>query len=226
MFMKKSLGAIVALGLMLFMIMALSVSKVNAQPPYPLNSMYVVPSSVPFDTTNASVGTLFNVTVWAYIQNYTFTWQVNMTFNPSLVWAVAAGFTGPGGVKSAFFGDQTSTTPGAPQIDNVTGFVYIGETLIGTEQEGQNNASLFWTEFEIVSIPNATITSLTDAFNITHPADTFFLDPDLNAIPLTFYDATYSFAFIPEFTSPIVLIAALFAMSSAVLLMRKKIVHK
>jgi hypothetical protein len=222
MVMKKFSVAIVVVGLMLFMLVALSASRVNAQPPpYPVNSMYVVPSSVAFDNTNASVGTLFNVTVWANMENGTFTWQVNMTFNPSLVQVVTAGFTNVS--KSDFFADQPTTTITTPLIDNTTGNIYLGETLLGNEFEGPNNASLFWTEFEVVSVPSSTVT---DAFSITHPSDTFFLDTNLNTITVTYYDATYTFTIIPEFTSPVVLIAALIAISSAVLLTRKKIVRK
>jgi hypothetical protein len=125
-----------------------------------------------------------------------------MTFNPSLVQAVTGGVTGPGGVKSQFFADQTATVVTGPLIDNTTGSVEMGETLLGDEYEGQNNASLCWVEFEVVSVPNATVASLTGTFNILHPDVTFFLDTNLDTIPVTYYDAAYSSTYVPGFTSP------------------------
>lgn len=222
MFVKKLSNAITILGLMLFIVLALSANNVKAQVTHPLNSIWVDPSQVDFDPGNASLGTQFNVTIWAYMDSGTFTWQASMTFNTAIIQAVTAGFTGTAG--SLFWTGHT-TVPVTPIVDNstATGSVLIGESLLGTDAGTQKNASLAWVEFQVVSVPNATVTSLTDVFGINN-TNTYFLDGNLNTVTTTIFDGAYVNV-IPEFSSAVLMIVMLVAMSSAVLLMRKKIVR-
>jgi hypothetical protein len=169
--------------------------NMKAEADYPLDSMYVVPSQVTFTTNNASLGTLFNVTVWAYMQSDTFSWQVEMTFNPAVVQAVNAGYTD--GSKSVFFENFTETVPVSPLIDNVAGSVVDGESLIGSEFAPQTNASLCWVEFEIVSVPSSTVTQLTTTFKIDNgPYNTYFESSELTTIPLTYFNGQYAFIYV------------------------------
>lgn len=222
MFVKKLSGAITILGLMLFMVLAFSANSVKAQTSHPLNSIWVDPSQVDFNPGNVSLGTQFNVTIWAYIDSGTFTWQVGMTFNTSYVKAVTAGFTGTTG--SLFWAGHT-TVPVTPIVDNstATGSVLIGESLLGTDVGTQKNASLAWVEFQVVSLPNATVTSLTDVLGI-NSTNTYFLDGNLSTVTTQIFDGAYVNV-IPEFSSAVLMIVMLVAMSSAVLLMRKRIVR-
>jgi hypothetical protein len=201
MFVKKFTGAIAIFGLMLFMILALNANNVKAS--YPLDSLWVSPSAVNFNQYNGSAGQEFNLTVWAYMENGTFTWQASVVFNTSLVQAVKAGYTN-GTYGSVFFAGHTVVSPGAPTIDNVGGMVQWGETLLDSDFATQTNASLAWVDFKVASVPNATTTSLAGAFDIngTSPADTFFLDANLNTITTTMYGAAYSSVYVPDTIKP------------------------
>jgi len=192
MFVKKLSGAFAVFGLMLFIMLAFSTNSVNAQPPYPLNSFYVDPVAVDFNTNSANVGTMFNVTVWAYMQNNTYAWQFNMIFDPAMIHAIAAGYTGVG--TSQFYAGH-STAPTPPQLDNTAGTVMIGESLLGDDAGLSKNASLAWVEFQITQAPTVNVTSLTSVLGINN-TDTYFLDVDLAHIATTDFDGTYSFTYV------------------------------
>jgi len=163
---------------------------------HPLNSFVAEPSETDFNTGNATVGTEFNVTVYACIGNSTSGWQVKMTFNPAEVQEVAAGYTGTtannftGMTGSQFFAGY-STISVVPHVDNVWGSIMMCESILGDTARA-NDASLMWVEFRVVSVPNATHPSLNGTFGINN-TDTYFLDTNVNTIPTTKYDGAYSF---------------------------------
>jgi len=169
--------------------------NMKAEADYPLDSIYVVPSQVTFTTNNASLGTLFNVTVGANMQSDTFGWQVEMTFNPAVVQIVDAGYTDVS--SSVFFENFTYIINISPRIDNVTGSVLYAESLLAPEVAPQTNASLCWVEFEIVSVPSSTVTQLTTTFNITDSQNTVFENSEGNYIPLTYFNGQYAFIYVP-----------------------------
>ena len=188
---KKFLSAIAILMLMLFMVMA-SANSVRAQS-MPLDSMWVSPSTIAYSTNNASVGTLFNVTVWANMDNGTYDWQVTMNFDASIFQEVACGYTA--GATSAYFAGH-NTIPVTADVDNVGGSILFGESLIGpTDYIPEENASLMYAEFNITSMPTTT-TPITGIFDInaTGITGTFFDDTNGNTIisPANLYDASFT----------------------------------
>jgi hypothetical protein len=193
MFVNKFSAAIIIMGLVLFILLG-GANIVRAEQ---ANSMWLEPSAVNFgyasDTSyNATAGTKFNVTAWAYIaSSASFCWQVTILFNPFQVQVVAVGYTA--GTTSQFFAGHTTVTV-SPLVDNVAGKVVFGESLLDSDSMAADTTnSLMWVEFEVVSIPNATTVSLRSTFSLGNISTTFFLDPNLNVIPTTNVGATYSF---------------------------------
>jgi hypothetical protein len=158
MLIRKLSGATAVVGLMLFIMLAVNANSVHAQVSHPLDSFWVEPPAVNFDSNNASVGTRFNVTMWAYMEADTFAWQVTITFDPALLQETKTGYTGIS-TSQFFLGHVTQPTP--PIVDNTVGSVLLGESLLGADAVTTiQNASLMWTEFEIIQAPNATNGSL------------------------------------------------------------------
>jgi hypothetical protein len=167
----------------------------RASPPAP-PAFWVVPETETFTASNASVGTQFNVTVWAGATvAQTTAWQVKLAFDPTQIQAVAAFFTGPGGATSGWFSGK-ATFPVTPIIDNETGFVLIGETMLGTAFVGPSSGSLFDVTFQIMAAPapGNTLTSLIDTATYA-PGDTYVLDQDGNTeTPFATAHCTYTFS--------------------------------
>jgi hypothetical protein len=167
------------------------------------NSIWVSPSTLDYTQYDASVGTLFNLTVWANCQNGTYYWQVNMNFNPSVFQCVAVGYTD--GATSAYLAGHT-TIPISPVIDNAGGSILFGECLLGPyDYLPEENASLMYAEFNITTMPTATTPLLTGLFDInaTGTSGTFFSDTSGNNVvsAANLRDATYTLSFIPPASS-------------------------
>ena len=171
---------------------------------YPLDSMWVSPSAINYNQYNASVGTLFNVSVWASMENGTYDWQVTMHFNATVFQEVNTWYSA--GASSAFFAGHT-TVAIWPVVNNTAGTDELVESLIGVTYAPQTNASLLIVEFNITSMPTATSGPLTGLFDInaTGTAGTFFRDWDENNIvsAANLYDATYTLAQVSELVATI-----------------------
>jgi hypothetical protein len=164
------------------------------------NSMWIDPEAISFNEYNAAVGTRFNVTAWVNVDNASFNWEVTMLFNTTLLQATRAGLTA--GSTSQFYAGHSTFSPGAV-IDNATGSVLIGETLLADDSGAPGNGSLAWFEFEIIAAPNSTVTSLTCALDISDTDNNFILWADgATPIPTTNYGATYTFSYITDTTPP------------------------
>jgi len=201
---KKYSIAIAITGFMLFMVIA-SANNVRAQSNV-LDSIWVTPSTINFNQHNATVGTLFNLTVWAYVENDSYTWQTNMTFDPTVFQEVATGLTA--GVTSNYFAGLGATVAPPPVINNNSttppGFVLSGESLLTSPYAPQNNASLTWIEFNITKMPTPTNpTPITGVFDINGSSiagpGTFFDDPNLNSLvnASNIFDASYTLSYLP-----------------------------
>jgi len=166
---------------------------IRASPPPP-PAFWVMPETETFTTTNASVGTQFNVTVWvATTVPQSTAWQVKLGFNASQLEAVATGYTGVG--KSMWFTGHNSV-PVSAIIDNATGYVFTGESLFGVDFVGPSNGSLFYVTFQIIAAPTPgnTLTSLIDTATYA-PGDTFVLDENSFAeTPFATGHCTYTFS--------------------------------
>ena len=182
--------AIVAI-LITAMIVAAIPTIMAASPPAP--AIWITPDNLSFETTHTHVGDKFNVTVMVDTNGLSYVWQAKVDFNASQINAVRAAYTGTG--KSLFFTGH-NVIPVTPTIDNATGYVVHGESLMGSDSVAAGTNSLFWIEFQIVAAP-AEGETLTSQISVEDPAltNTFILDPDLlNVSGPNVGSATYTFS--------------------------------
>lgn len=189
-FRKSFLCITIVLALMLFMVFAYG-GAAYATDSHPGNATWVEPSTLAFSSSSVNVGDKFNVTLWANMSSSTFTWQIGLKFNATQIQAVRASYTGVG--KSEFFAGH-SNIPVVAVIDNVTGSVIFGESLVGADAVAPSSGTLCWIEFQIMAAP--TSGALSSVLNITN-ADTFWLDAttlDFVVPSLVTYNADFIYA--------------------------------
>jgi len=149
---------------------------IRASPP-PAPSFYVLPETITFTPNNASVGTLFNVTLWGSVAVPTTAWNAKLGFNATMLQAVAIGYTA--GSTSQFFSGH-ATVPGLPSVvDNTAGSVLWAEALSGiTDSVGPASGSLMYITFNITlaPAPGAKLTCNIDPGFGVPSDDTYFLD--------------------------------------------------
>ena len=170
------------------------IPAVWAAPP-PAPSFWITPEVLTFDTNHYHVGDKFNATVWINTLNSSYAWQAQVDFDVSHVNVVRADYTGAG--KSLFYTGH-GTVGVSPSIDNTTGFIVHGESLVGLDQAAAGSSSLFWIEFVIMSEPvgEETVTSLISVD--PDPNNTFILDPDSSSVPgVVMGFANYSLSYSP-----------------------------
>jgi hypothetical protein len=140
----------------------------KGQPSAP--AFWVEPTAVRYDTNNATLGTIFNVTVWGSVAVDTRGWQVNLEFDSSELQAVAVDYTT--GTPSEFFAGHTKYII-YPSIDNEAGTILAGEILFD-DHVGPTSGSLFSVTFQIIAAPGQgqSITSLIDP---TYDIDSFII---------------------------------------------------
>ena len=168
------------------------IPAIRAAPP-PAPAVWVTPENLFFDTAHNSLGDKFNVTIWMSTTGPSYVWQVKVNFNASQIMAARVDYTGVG--KSEFFAGH-GTIPVTPTIDNTTGFVVHGESLVGSDSVPAGSNSLFWIEFKIMAAPQNGET-LSSLISVEDPAsgNTFILDPDLNTISgVSVGSAAYNFS--------------------------------
>jgi hypothetical protein len=201
---KKSATGMIAIMTVVMVISAFAtINKAYAVDIQPPISMWMDPPQINYTTATLNVGDKFNVTVWVNAQNDTvtqqvFTWQIKVGFDPSLLVCTGAGYSA--GTISQFFQGQT-TIPVTPVISATD--VAFGETLLSGNKTG--NASLCWIEFQVGAAPNDTTPTLSSnlEFMGLPTADTFLLDPDLNAVSsLVGYNATFNYSVAAADTTP------------------------
>lgn len=199
MFKEKSPCAFAVLGFVLF-IAAFRVGNVKAQTTaYPANSIWVDPGGFVFDKDNGSIGTMFNLTVWVSTNDSSFTWEAGIHFNTSLFQVTSVGLTA-GGTSEFFQGHTTAAV--IPVIDNASGEVLFGETLLSNDSVAAGNGSLMWTTFEIIAAPNSTSTSFGN-YSIDVDDESYVLGYDLNMMNLTGkFGATYLFSYLGDTIPP------------------------
>jgi hypothetical protein len=118
-----------------------------------------------------------------------------VNFNVSQLNVVRADYTG---VSKSLFYTGHGTVGVSPSIDNTTGFVAHGESLVGLDQVAAGSGSLFWVEFMIMVAPvgEETLTSLISVD--PKPDNTFILDSDSSSVPgVGTGFATYSLSYSP-----------------------------
>ena len=162
---------------------------IKAQPPLP--AMWMEPTTLNFSTDTTSIGTLFNVTLYAGTASDVYAYNWGVLYDTSQLAANRGAYTGLGGARSQWFGSHATSSNG-PFFD-VPGEVYGGETVLGTDIIHASNGSVAWIEFRIIAAPDQgnTLTSTIDP----NSPDSYFLDDNLVHIPgVSFGLTTYAFS--------------------------------
>jgi hypothetical protein len=206
--------------------LALNVRQGRADLPGP--RIYIDPTPIYFDTTNATVGTRFNVTIW--IENVTEPgldgWQVELHYDDSIInvtqdengiraWPSMYRGANKFNTSYAFYNFtavmSTILEPTYDHIDPHDGSVLLADATIGTEDYFIGDKGLIGIiEFQLTATPKNSTLDITNAYTWIKP------NP-MNDIA-TFEDGQI----IPELSLAILLV---FFLSSTIvtLLLRKKI---
>jgi hypothetical protein len=196
----------------ILVILTLAISAYAAEPsePHDANAIWIEPSSVvPPSTT---VGTLFNVTVWANCSVNCGGWQIWLVYSNAHLNATQAGYTN--GTKSEFF-SSINTIPVAPTFTPSSpnasyNRVAFGESWAGTGPlRSPGSGSLCWITFNITST-NDLAEPLTFYGYTGTTRRTYLINGDTEAkVDLNIYPATV----VPEFSSGILAIIMLLSLA-------------
>jgi hypothetical protein len=191
--------AVILITAILVAAMLLGIAPMTRASPPPAPAFWVVPDTKAFSTNNASVGTLFNVTVWVSTVVDSFSWQVKLAFNASQLQVPSVSVVKySGGSQSQWFvsAGANGSIPVVPVIDNVAGTVLFGEVLsTPTDFIPPSSNSLFYVTFNITAAPPMG-GNLTSSINtgIYAPGDTYVLDVNTITEPgFQYGNCTYSF---------------------------------
>jgi hypothetical protein len=219
------IGIASLLSILLLTMMTAPAHAEASNEPHPADAMWVEPSSVTFDASNASVGAKFNVTVWLNMTEDIFAYQIGMLYNRTQLKCARAAFTAVT-TSNYFSGHSTSAPP--PVIDTSflgNGSILASESTLGSDLiPGPHNGSLIWAEFQVLVVPTAG--NLTSNFDIStrYSATTWVKDPDLNKITISTL-GNGSYTIIPEFEYMLILPIFL-ALTLLAIVMSKKIPKK
>jgi PKD repeat protein len=175
----------------LLAVIALSVMPVFAAWPPPShphdsNAFWIEPPSLSFSTSTTTLPHMFNVTVYLNVTGtYVFNYQVNMTYDPTQLNMLEAGYTH--GSESDFYYPRTALSS---PIARGPSSALMGEALV-SPLNITGYGSLIWAEFNITATP-PTGGTLTSMINITNP-DTWVQAPDMTFPPIGRFNALYSF---------------------------------
>jgi len=227
---------------MVLTILVVSLSACAISPVYARGTptIYLSPSNYTFDTSNATIGTKFNVTVW--VSNPTYPWKLMMwqgylTYNHSVI------------NTTSFFGESTETTSirvwpndnlegrtwdndyvfkgkaggliGNPFYYNLgsTSAIKVGDTLFSEVNVGSAK-KLLTVEFEIKAFPSGGVNQLSTSLGINN-ADTFLYDA-VGKIPDTDITKINGLVtIIPEF-SPLMILPIFMVISLIAIAIAKK----
>jgi hypothetical protein len=201
---KEKLNKTLSTLLILAMVMsAIPAFAGTPSEPHNANAMWIEPATISLTTANPShtIGYKFNITLAVNISvtEEVGAWQARVNFNPAYVKADRAGLTGTGGLKSNWF-QPFSCFAADLTIDNVTGYVFWGETILGAAVTNTGAGTLCWIEFEVVAVPGKN-EEITMTFVIDR-AKSYVLDEFEAEIPMTKYDAQYTFTWAQPTTKP------------------------
>jgi hypothetical protein len=145
---KKKLAIPIILALL-----SLVISTYASEPsePHPANAIWIEPSTV--NLASVSVGTKFNVTVWANCSVNCGGWQIWLVYPKTYINATRAGYTAD--TKSEFFQNITTipVTPSLKSHNTTHNRVEHGESWAGTGPfRSPGYGSLCWIEFEVIAV--------------------------------------------------------------------------
>jgi hypothetical protein len=142
---------------------------------------YVSPSKVVYNLANATIGTLFNVTVKVENVDDMKTWQVKMAFNDSII-NVTRWYEPTSDPTYVFYGKGTLPIPYPPDVryehsGTNEGWVGVGAARFPAPSVGEGftgNGLLCTIQFNVTKLPPAG-ENYTSAFDIEWPSDTFWI---------------------------------------------------
>ncbi len=146
-------------------------------PPAAFTVVYIDPSNV----SNVAVGSTFIVEAYVFNVTDLFTWQVQIQFNASELNYVQAIYPSSGYI---FSGEPQ--IPVAPIIDNVSGTIVFGASLLGSGKTS-GNGGLCEITFKVMALGESSID-----FSQPYGAQTFLLNGNLEIIPATLQNSSFS----------------------------------
>jgi hypothetical protein len=211
----------VASSLLVLLLVSMAPASASITQPHNADSMWIEPSSVTFDNTNASVGQLFNVTVAMNFTQSVFNWQAVVFYNRTLLKCTRTQ-TSAGPTSEYMTGHSTTVASGIDSSAFGNGTVAVSETCAGTDfVPGPHNGTLLWAEFQILK------TTGTSTFNISRSyatTDTYVWDQNTNPITFTPYDSQYVIT--PEFSYLLILPIFLTSTIVAMILSKRRSLKK
>ncbi|MEM3627870.1 MAG: hypothetical protein QXJ11_06255 [Candidatus Bathyarchaeia archaeon] len=143
--------------------------------------IYVSPANIIYDTSTATLGTRFNITVWVKGVEDMKTWQVEMHFNHSVI-NVTRWFEPTWNSSYVFYGKTTLPVPAPPKVSYgsvspTEGWLGVGSALFPAPSPGggfTGNGLLCIIEFEIKSLPGK-FQEFTSILDLNYPGGTFWI---------------------------------------------------
>jgi hypothetical protein len=190
---EAGMKATIVIFLLVFLFMRiLSSSEVIVDLSHPANAMWIEPTTEYF-SSQAYVGTRFNVTVWMNVTQPTSAWQFLLIYDRTLLQALRCGYTGD--KKSEWSGGESVTTVSPVFASGNSSYSYVldGETL-NSRASLTGAGSLGWVEFNITYVPSEGIsTSEIRLDQSLNGFSSYAVDADYNVIqPFTFGNCDYS----------------------------------
>jgi hypothetical protein len=141
----------------------------------------VVPPTISFDTSTATIGTPFNLSVYVKGVDDMKTWQVKMSYNHSVI-NITRWYEPTWDASYVFYGKGTLPVPAPPgfsygSVSATEGWVGVGCSLFPAPSSGggfTGDGLLCILEFEVKTLPGK-YEQFTSDFDITYTADTFWI---------------------------------------------------
>jgi hypothetical protein len=152
--------------------------RVNAQ----VTAIYADPALV----QDITIGDTFTVNFSVSDVVNLFTWQVLLLFNASVLACTNVQYAATGGIFAGH-----GTIPVTPTIDNETGLIIHGASLVGADVVS-GSGILVQATFKVLAIGKSGLN-----FSRPYGADTFLLNGDLDEIPVTITDGFFTNVPIP-----------------------------
>jgi len=170
---KAAMGVVIWLAAIILLSPTLTIKPVFA----PETTLSINPPSIIDPSKDVGATFIINATVSDVVDLWN--WQIKVTFNPTVLGCVRAWI--PSDSPFSFPVQPT------PLIDNITGYVMMGASQLGTAPGVSGTGVLACIEFEVKSIGSSYIN-----YSRPYGEDTYLLDPDLGEIPAALEDGYFS----------------------------------
>ena len=153
-------------------------------------AFYIIPDHS-FLSPPTTVGTTFTEFLYVSTSAATFTYQYEVDFDYTQLACVSSGTAFSNGTISQFFFGHTAV-PAGPTIDNTTGTITGGETLLGADSVPATPSGALIINMTFITLIGPPINGNLTSLISVNPANSFLLDPDLGTVGgVSFGNATY-----------------------------------